>query len=165
MGEAARRTKGGRKGKTVQRVQIEDKATDGNETEFFDNEAEEGSDSDNDDKQYDYRVMGLSAQAWSEYSLHGDHGHRGPGPYARRSKHRHKEDRAQGAYRWLPLRGSRDKSQRNHHWSKEAEQCIGDWQTGPEKEERGIEDWQTGPEEEEQCRRGRHIAQGGQEWC
>ncbi|SOV08290.1 uncharacterized protein UDID_17344 [Ustilago sp. UG-2017a] len=67
-----------------------------------------------------------------------------------RSRHSHKEDQAQGACRWLPLRGSRDKSQRNHHWSKEEEQCIGDRQVGPE--------------EEEQCRRSRHSS-GGQEWC
>ncbi|SPC66960.1 uncharacterized protein UHOD_11447 [Ustilago sp. UG-2017b] len=45
-------------------------------------------------------------------------------PYAWWSKHRHKEDRAQGAHRWFPLRGSRDKSQRNCHWSKEEEQCV-----------------------------------------
>ncbi|SOV01659.1 uncharacterized protein UDID_18162 [Ustilago sp. UG-2017a] len=44
------------------------------------------------------------------------------GPYARRSKHHHKKDQAQGACRQLPLRGSRDKSQRNHHRSKEEEQ-------------------------------------------
>ncbi|KAJ1573754.1 hypothetical protein NDA15_003035 [Ustilago hordei] len=30
-----------------------------------------------------------------------------------RSRHSHEEDQAQGACRWLPLRGSRDKSQRN----------------------------------------------------
>ncbi|SOV06564.1 uncharacterized protein UDID_17524 [Ustilago sp. UG-2017a] len=101
-------------------------------------------------------VMGLNAQvarrllAWSECSLHGDHGHGGLGPYARRSKHHHNEDRAQGACRRLPLRGSRDKSQRNCHWSKEEEQCI--------------RDRQVGPEEEEQCRRSRHSS-GGQEWC
>ncbi|SOV06193.1 uncharacterized protein UDID_19433 [Ustilago sp. UG-2017a] len=40
---------------------------------------------------------------------------RGP---SSRSRHSHKEDQAQGACRWLPLRGSRDKSQRNRHWSK-----------------------------------------------
>ncbi|SOV04336.1 uncharacterized protein UDID_17062 [Ustilago sp. UG-2017a] len=67
-----------------------------------------------------------------------------------RSRHSHEEDQAQGACRWLPLRGSRDKSQRNHHRSKEEEQCIGDRQVGPE--------------EEEQCRRSRHSS-GGQEWC
>ncbi|KAJ1603064.1 hypothetical protein NDA14_003286 [Ustilago hordei] len=32
-----------------------------------------------------------------------------------RSRHSHEEDQAQGACRWLPLRGSRDKSQRNCH--------------------------------------------------
>ncbi|SOV04437.1 uncharacterized protein UDID_17087 [Ustilago sp. UG-2017a] len=58
---------------------------------------------------------------------------RGPSSRSRRS---HAEDQAQGACRWLPLRGSRDKSQRNHHRSKE----------------------------EEQCRRSRHSS-GGQEWC
>ena len=52
-----------------------------------------------------------------------------------RSRHSHEEDQAQGACRWLPLRGLRDKSQRNHHWSKEKEQCIGNWQAGPEEEE------------------------------
>ena len=62
-GEAARRTKGGRKGKTVQRVQIEDEATDGNKTEFFDNEAEEGSDSDDDDERYDYRTLAKILEA------------------------------------------------------------------------------------------------------
>ncbi|SOV08934.1 uncharacterized protein UDID_17790 [Ustilago sp. UG-2017a] len=45
-----------------------------------------------------------------------------------RSRHSHEEEQAQGACRWLPLRGSRDKSQRNHHRSKEEEQCIGDRQ-------------------------------------
>ncbi|SPC66819.1 uncharacterized protein UHOD_11434 [Ustilago sp. UG-2017b] len=78
----------------------------------------------------------------------------GPSAYARRARHRHNEDRAQGAYRQLPLRDSGDRSQRNHRRSKEEEQCIGDWQ-----------DRQTGPEVEEQCRRGRHIAQGGQGRC
>ncbi|SOV03322.1 uncharacterized protein UDID_18628 [Ustilago sp. UG-2017a] len=52
-----------------------------------------------------------------------------------RSRRSHTEDKAQGACRWLPLRGSRDKSQRNHHWSKEEEQCIGDRQAGLEEEE------------------------------
>ncbi|KAJ1043814.1 hypothetical protein NDA10_006303 [Ustilago hordei] len=55
----------------------------------------------------------------------------GPGPYVRRARHSHEEDQAQGACRWLPLRGSRDKSQRNRHWSKEKEQCLGDWCHGP----------------------------------
>ncbi|SPC64770.1 uncharacterized protein UHOD_12114 [Ustilago sp. UG-2017b] len=65
----------------------------------------------------------LECNLHGECSLHGDHGHGGLGPYARRSKHRHNEDRAQGACRRLPLRGSRDKSQRNRHRSKEEEQC------------------------------------------
>ncbi|SPC68031.1 uncharacterized protein UHOD_12218 [Ustilago sp. UG-2017b] len=86
----------------------------------------------------------LECNLHGECSLHGDHGHGGLGPYARRSKHRHIEDRAQGACRRLPLRGSRDKSQRNRHRSKEEEQCIGDRQAGPE--------------EEEQCRRSRHSS-------
>ncbi|SPC65908.1 uncharacterized protein UHOD_11654 [Ustilago sp. UG-2017b] len=101
-------------------------------------------------------------------SLHGDHGllwthmrrrtgsiseesqaqpRRGP---SSRSGHSHEEDQAQGACRQLPFRGSRDKSQRNRHRSKEEEQCIGDRQASPE--------------EEEQCRRRRHSS-GGQEWC
>ena len=83
----------------------------------------------------------------------------GPGPYVRRARHSHEEDQAQGAgtatrrtelkeaYRWLPLRGSRDKSQRNCHWSKEKEECIGNRQAGPE--------------EEEQCRRRRSSVEGG----
>ncbi|SPC66516.1 related to pol protein [Ustilago sp. UG-2017b] len=71
---------------------------------------------------------------------------RGP---SSRSGHSHKEDQAQGACRQLPFRGSRDKSQRNRHRSKEEEQCIGDRQASPE--------------EEEQCRRRRHSS-GGQEW-
>ncbi|SOV08988.1 uncharacterized protein UDID_18221 [Ustilago sp. UG-2017a] len=53
-GEAARRT---RKGKTPQRVQIDEEATDGNETEYFDNEDEGGSESDDDDDRYDYRTL------------------------------------------------------------------------------------------------------------
>ncbi|SOV06933.1 uncharacterized protein UDID_17972 [Ustilago sp. UG-2017a] len=53
-GEAARRT---RKGKTPQRVQIDEEATDGNETEYFDNEDEGGSESDDDDNRYDYRTL------------------------------------------------------------------------------------------------------------
>ena len=91
-----------------------------------------------------------------------------------RSRHSHEEDQAQGACRWLPLRGSRDKSQRNHHRSKEEEQCIGDRQVGPEEEEQcrrsrhrsggtGVPSKQ-GSKEEEQCRRSRHSS-GGQEWC
>ncbi|SPC65406.1 uncharacterized protein UHOD_11067 [Ustilago sp. UG-2017b] len=71
---------------------------------------------------------------------------RGP---SSRSGHSHEEDQAQGACRQLPFRGSRDKSQRNCHRSKEEEQCIGDRQASPE--------------EEEQCRRRRHSS-GGQEW-
>ena len=68
-----------------------------------------------------------------------------------RSRRSHEEDQAQGACRWLPLRGSRDKSQRNHHRSKEEEQCIGDRQVGPE--------------EEEQCRRSRHRSGGTGPTC
>ncbi|SOV08375.1 uncharacterized protein UDID_17364 [Ustilago sp. UG-2017a] len=49
-GETTKKTKGGRKGKVVQQVQIDDEATDGNETEF--NEAEEGSDSDDDNEHW-----------------------------------------------------------------------------------------------------------------
>ncbi|SOV01637.1 uncharacterized protein UDID_18149 [Ustilago sp. UG-2017a] len=87
-----------------------------------------------------------------------------------RSRHSHEEDQAQGACRWLPLRGSRDKSQRNHHRSKEEEQCIGDRQVGPEEEEQCRRSRHcsggTGvpSKEEEQCRRSRHSS-GGQEWC
>ncbi|SOV02285.1 uncharacterized protein UDID_19170 [Ustilago sp. UG-2017a] len=44
-----------------------------------------------------------------------------------RSRHSHEEDQAQGACRWLPLRGSRDKSQRNHHRSKGRSSA---WETG-----------------------------------
>ena len=56
----------------------------------------------------------------------------GSSPYARRARHSHEEDQAQGACRGLPLRGSRDKSQKNCHWSKEKEQCIGNLsRTGP----------------------------------
>ncbi|SPC67929.1 uncharacterized protein UHOD_12196 [Ustilago sp. UG-2017b] len=73
----------------------------------------------------------------------------GPSAYARRARHRHNEDRAQGAYRRLPLRGSGDRSQRNRRQSKEEEQCIGDRQ-----------DRQTGPEVEEQCRRDRNSSRG-----
>ncbi|SOV03350.1 uncharacterized protein UDID_18640 [Ustilago sp. UG-2017a] len=92
---------------------------------------------------------------------------RGPSSRHRRS---HAEDQAQGACRWLPLRGSRDKSQRNHHRSKEEEQCIGDRQVGPEEEEQCRRSRHrsggTGvpSKEEEQCRRSRHSS-GGQEWC
>ncbi|SOV04878.1 uncharacterized protein UDID_17223 [Ustilago sp. UG-2017a] len=53
-GEAARRT---RKGKMPQRVQIDEEATDGNETEYFDNVDEGGSESDDDDDRYDYRTL------------------------------------------------------------------------------------------------------------
>ncbi|SOV02737.1 uncharacterized protein UDID_18019 [Ustilago sp. UG-2017a] len=91
-----------------------------------------------------------------------------------RSRHSHEEDQAQGACRWLPLRGSRDKSQRNHHQSKEEEQCIGDRQVGPGEEEQcrrsrhssggtGVPSKQDS-KEEEQCRSSRHSS-GGQEWC
>ena len=49
----------------------------------------------------------------------------GPGTATKRTK-------LKEAYRWLPLRGSRDKSQRNRHQSKEKEQCIGNLsRTGP----------------------------------
>ncbi|SYW76942.1 uncharacterized protein UHO2_05659 [Ustilago hordei] len=53
-GEAARRT---RKGKMPQQAQIDEEATNGNETEYFDNEDEGGSESDNDDDQYDYCTL------------------------------------------------------------------------------------------------------------
>ncbi|SYW86759.1 uncharacterized protein UHO2_05383 [Ustilago hordei] len=53
-GEAAKRT---RKGKTPQRVQIDKEVTDSNETEYFDNEDEGGSESDDDDDRYDYRTL------------------------------------------------------------------------------------------------------------
>ncbi|SPC61765.1 uncharacterized protein UHOD_11891 [Ustilago sp. UG-2017b] len=126
---------------------------------------------------YNKSVMGRNAQEargslvhmeGAQCSLHGDHGllrthmrrrtgsiseesqaqpRRGP---SSRSGHSHEEDQAQGACRQLPFRGSRDKSQRNRHRSKEEEQCIGDRQASPE--------------EEEQCRRRRHSS-GGQEWC
>ncbi|SOV09414.1 uncharacterized protein UDID_18590 [Ustilago sp. UG-2017a] len=115
---------------------------------------------------------GWRATSMEKCSLHGDHGHGGlarmqGGPST-------KEDQAQGACRRLPLRGSRDKSQRNRHWSKEEEQCIGDRQAGPEEEEQrrrsrhssggtGVPSKQ-GSKEEEQCRRSRHSS-GGQEWC
>ncbi|SOV01422.1 uncharacterized protein UDID_17657 [Ustilago sp. UG-2017a] len=49
-GEATKKTKGGRKGKVAQQVRIDDEATDGNENEF--NEAEEESDSDDDNKRW-----------------------------------------------------------------------------------------------------------------
>ncbi|SOV06118.1 uncharacterized protein UDID_19409 [Ustilago sp. UG-2017a] len=58
--EVAKRTKGGRKGKLVQQVQIDDEVTNGNETEF--NEAEEGSDTDNDKDWYDYRSIAKIAE-------------------------------------------------------------------------------------------------------
>ena len=48
--EATRRTKGGKRGKTTQRVQIDEEVTD-------DNEAEEESDSGDDDDRYDYRTL------------------------------------------------------------------------------------------------------------
>ncbi|SOV06480.1 uncharacterized protein UDID_17482 [Ustilago sp. UG-2017a] len=54
-GEATKKTKGGRKGKVVQQVQIDDEATDSNKTEF--NEAEVGSDSDDDNERYDYCTL------------------------------------------------------------------------------------------------------------
>ncbi|SPC68178.1 uncharacterized protein UHOD_12328 [Ustilago sp. UG-2017b] len=98
-------------------------------------------------------VEEMLEKAWSECSLHGDHGHGGLGPYAWRSKHCHKEDRAQGAYRWFPLRGLEKQESKEPSPVKGKEQCIGDRQ-----------DRQTGPKVEEQCRRGRHSS-GGQEWC
>ncbi|SYW83975.1 uncharacterized protein UHO2_03191 [Ustilago hordei] len=60
-GEMAKKTKGGRKGKVVQQVQIDDEATDGNETKF--NEAEEGSDSDDDNEWYDYHTLAKIMEA------------------------------------------------------------------------------------------------------
>ncbi|SOV03499.1 uncharacterized protein UDID_18688 [Ustilago sp. UG-2017a] len=66
-GEAARRT---RKGKTPQRVQIDKEATDGNETKYFDNEDEGGSESDDDDNRYDYRTL-AKIWRWSPSSRHG----------------------------------------------------------------------------------------------
>ncbi|SOV04525.1 uncharacterized protein UDID_17111 [Ustilago sp. UG-2017a] len=48
--EAARRTKGGKRGKTTQRVQIDEEVTN-------DNKAKEESDSGNDDNRYDYRTL------------------------------------------------------------------------------------------------------------
>ncbi|SOV04383.1 uncharacterized protein UDID_17076 [Ustilago sp. UG-2017a] len=48
--EAARRTKGGKRGKATQRVQIDEEVTN-------DNEAEEESDSGDDDDRYDYRTL------------------------------------------------------------------------------------------------------------
>ncbi|KAJ1584580.1 hypothetical protein NDA11_002924 [Ustilago hordei] len=53
-GGAAKRT---RKGKTPQRVQIDEEVTDGNETEYFDNEDEGGSESDDDGDRYDHRTL------------------------------------------------------------------------------------------------------------
>ncbi|KAJ1018419.1 hypothetical protein NDA18_006573 [Ustilago nuda] len=53
-GEAARRT---RKGKTTQQVQIDEEATNGNKTEYFDNEDEGESEPDDDDDRYDYRTL------------------------------------------------------------------------------------------------------------
>ncbi|SOV02393.1 uncharacterized protein UDID_19442 [Ustilago sp. UG-2017a] len=60
-GEATKKTKGGRKGKVAQQVQINDEATDGNKTEF--NEAEEGSDSDDDNERYNYRTLAKIMEA------------------------------------------------------------------------------------------------------
>ena len=93
----------------------------------------------------------VSMETMDSYRLTCKGGHES---HARRARHSHKEDQAQGAgtamkrtkLRCLPLRGSRDKSQRNCHWSKEKEQCIGHQQAGPE--------------EEEQCRRSRHSSRG-----
>ncbi|KAJ1591244.1 hypothetical protein NDA11_007524 [Ustilago hordei] len=57
MSEAARKTKEGRKGKTTQQVQIDEEATDGNETEYFDNEDGGGSELDDDDDRYNYCTL------------------------------------------------------------------------------------------------------------
>ncbi|SOV08867.1 uncharacterized protein UDID_17764 [Ustilago sp. UG-2017a] len=114
------------------------------------------------------REHGRSAVSMETMDSYGFTCKGGAGPYARRA--RQEEDQAQGACRWLPLRGSRDKSQRNHHRSKEEEQCIGDRQVGPEEEEQCRRSRHcsggTGvpSKEEEQCRRSRHSS-GGQEWC
>ncbi|KAJ1037299.1 hypothetical protein NDA14_000906 [Ustilago hordei] len=66
-GEMAKKTKGGRKGKVVQQVQIDDEATDSNETKF--NEAEEGSDSDDDNKRYNYRTLAKIMEAVPKLTL------------------------------------------------------------------------------------------------
>ncbi|SOV02991.1 uncharacterized protein UDID_18099 [Ustilago sp. UG-2017a] len=114
------------------------------------------------------REHGRSAVSMETMDSYGFTCKGGAGPYARRG--RQEEDQAQGACRWLPFRGSRDKSQRNHHRSKEEEQCIGDRQVGPEEEEQCRRSRHcsggTGvpSKEEEQCRRSRHSS-GGQEWC
>ncbi|SOV01386.1 uncharacterized protein UDID_17645 [Ustilago sp. UG-2017a] len=114
------------------------------------------------------REHGRSAVSMETMDSYGFTCKGGAGPYARRGCQ--EEDQAQGACRWLPFRGSRDKSQRNHHRSKEEEQCIGDRQVGPEEEEQCRRSRHcsggTGvpSKEEEQCRRSRHSS-GGQEWC
>ena len=61
MSDVAKRMKGGRKGKVVQQVQIDDEVTDGNETEF--NEAKEGSDTDDENEQYDYHTIAKIMEA------------------------------------------------------------------------------------------------------
>ncbi|SYW81691.1 uncharacterized protein UHO2_00195 [Ustilago hordei] len=169
---ASTRTKGSRKGNMTQ-VRADNDATNKNELEVINNEADKEA------------VMGLNAQEaggslvhmeGAQCSLHGDHGllqthmQRRTEQYARRARHSHEEDQAQGACRWLPLRGSRDKSQRNHHQSKEKEQCIGNWQAGPKEEEqcRRSQHHSGGTrvpnkqdsKEEEQCRRSRHSSRG-----
>ena len=53
---------------------------------------------------------------WTPMDSHAKEGQAQPrGGPSSRSRHSHEEDQAQGACRWLPLRGSRDKSQRNQH--------------------------------------------------
>ncbi|SOV08380.1 uncharacterized protein UDID_17369 [Ustilago sp. UG-2017a] len=89
------------------------------------------------------REHGRSAVSMETMDSYGFTCKGGAGPYARRA--RQEEDQAQGACRWLPFRGSRDKSQRNHHRSKEEEQCIGDRQVGPE-EESSVEEVDTAQE-------------------
>ncbi|UTT96613.1 hypothetical protein NDA17_005809 [Ustilago hordei] len=82
------------------------------------------------DTSREHGCSAVSMETMNSYGLTCKGGHK---PHARRARHSHKEDQAQGAgtamkrtkLRWLPLRGSRDKSQRNCHWSKEKEQCIG----------------------------------------
>ena len=65
--EATKRTKGGRKGKAAQQVQIDDKATDSNKTES--NEVEEGSDSNNDNEWYDYHTLAKIMEAVPKLTL------------------------------------------------------------------------------------------------
>ncbi|SOV08056.1 uncharacterized protein UDID_17272 [Ustilago sp. UG-2017a] len=67
-GEVTKKTKGGRKGKVAQQVRIDDEATDSNENKF--NEAEEESDSDDDNKRYDYHTL---AKIHLEGTYNSDH--------------------------------------------------------------------------------------------